>query len=214
MPYSEPEQEYHRVIVKLASKYAPAKAHIMDFGCGLGYILNLLRTALPNAVLYGADIDQNCLEITKDRVKDVNTVLLQEESGFAGAPESYDICILSHVLEHLPEPKRSIQQILETIKPGGYLIIAVPNIVRPDIIMDNIRRRHYVNRGHVCAWDRSHWINFLENICNLDVVEYSQDLCPFFLRRFGKSTIIKRLEKSSVKWLPWLSMSHISVIKK
>lgn len=39
---------------------------------------------------------------------------------------TYDCIHLSHVLEHLREPKLRVQQLINALKPGGVLVIEVP----------------------------------------------------------------------------------------
>lgn len=51
-----------------------------------------------------------------------------DASELAGVPEeSYDTVYASHVLEHLEEPGEAVRRWWEVVKPGGHLIIAVPD---------------------------------------------------------------------------------------
>jgi len=98
------------------------------------------------------------------------------------------------------------------LSPGGILVLAVPNPLRPTVIWRSILRQNYANRGHVCAWDRSHWMNFLENILQLNVLCYSQDYVPVpFLRKFS---LFRPLEELIAQILPWFAYSNIAVIQK
>jgi predicted SAM-dependent methyltransferase len=42
-------------------------------------------------------------------------------------PNRYDVVTLSHVFEHLREPRAASRKLYEITKPGGLLVIAVPN---------------------------------------------------------------------------------------
>lgn len=54
-------------------------------------------------------------------------------------PESgTDLVTLFHVLEHLPNPRESIKQIFNALKPNGLLLIEVPNILQKDASPSNI----------------------------------------------------------------------------
>jgi SAM-dependent methyltransferase len=46
----------------------------------------------------------------------------------AELPHRYDAVVLWHSLEHLPTPWRVIEQAAAALKPGGVLLIAIPNI--------------------------------------------------------------------------------------
>jgi ubiquinone/menaquinone biosynthesis C-methylase UbiE len=40
--------------------------------------------------------------------------------------EQYDLVMLHHSLEHMPEPKKALQRVYETVKPGGKALVRVP----------------------------------------------------------------------------------------
>ena len=48
-----------------------------------------------------------------------------KEIGEAGG--SFDLVVLSHVLEHVEDPKAFLQTALAQLKPGGHLFLEVPN---------------------------------------------------------------------------------------
>jgi predicted SAM-dependent methyltransferase len=39
---------------------------------------------------------------------------------------SFDIVLCSHVLEHVPEDRKAMQEIFRILKPGGWGLIQVP----------------------------------------------------------------------------------------
>ena len=40
--------------------------------------------------------------------------------------EQYDLAIAWHVLEHIPEDKKAIQEVYRLLKPGGHFLVSVP----------------------------------------------------------------------------------------
>jgi len=142
-------------------------------------------------------------------------VLLFTAFKLAGLPRDFDLVVMSHVLEHMLDPVAALQSALEVLRPGGHLLLAVPNPVRPSVFLASLLRREYVNRGHVVAWDRAHWINFLERILALEVVRYASDSVPVFPERWKRRIgLLGRCEEWLVGPFPWLSFSNIAVVRK
>lgn len=43
-------------------------------------------------------------------------------------PASLDVATMWHVLEHIPEPQESLRVVHDTLRPGGMLVVEVPNV--------------------------------------------------------------------------------------
>lgn len=209
--YDQSFKPYHRVVAELTAHYVPADASILDIGTGVGHTLSELHRLLPEARLSGADIDPTCLEITGRRVALASTFIVRDIDELFALGPTFDAVVMSHTLEHLLRPVDAVRGVLGLLRPGGVLVLAVPNPIRPTAILASLRRRRAVNRGHVYAWDRSHWMNFLENILGLDVLCYAQDFVELPL--FGRFSVFRPLEVALSRLVPWLSYSHIAVVR-
>ena len=105
-------------IVTAIRKYANEQHKILDWGCGDGSFINLLRTYGFDS--YGIDAykkSQNDNQI-------FSTVI--EKADFP--KEYFDIITCFHVLEHLVDPLTSVKHALMLLKTGGLIIIEVPNL--------------------------------------------------------------------------------------
>jgi len=101
-----------------------AGKRLLDVGCGRGVRLPALRDLGYDVV--GADFQP-------DTVRS-----LQEEFGIpavccdvgdltsAFPPSSFDVVVAYYVLEHVVEPVALVRDCLELVKPGGWLVLAVP----------------------------------------------------------------------------------------
>ena len=168
----------------------------------------------PDLRIDVADAYPACIEATANH-GNVNRTFLIDEIGFDVAsvvsPE-YDIAIMSHVLEHLVFPAKALEDVFSVLRPGGVIVVAVPNPVRPSVFLSNLFKFHYVNRGHVHCWDRSHWQNFLERIMGYEVLEYSTDFVQLpFCTRFSA---LRTAGEVMVKVAPWWGFSNIAVITR
>ncbi len=204
---------YHKIISDLAIKYSSSNDAILDIGCGLGQTSALIAEK-GSREIHVADAYKNCLELTRELVSPKAEYLI-DETDFNITEKitgTFKVVIMSHVLEHMLNPVQAVHDALSLVEDGGHLILAVPNPARPGVLLSNITRTHYVNRGHVMTWDMSHWINFLENILKLNVVEYQND----FIQIKGCNSLppIMALGEALGRVLPWWCFSNIAVIRK
>lgn len=63
-------------------------------------------------------------------------------------PNQFDVVTAFQVFEHLIEPDKEIELLLPMLKPGGLLVIEVPNIATPLVNILGTRHRHFV-QDHV-----------------------------------------------------------------
>jgi SAM-dependent methyltransferase len=106
---------------------AERTARILDIGCGPGALLLALREAgYTNAE--GVDVDAPAVAAAVKRGLAVERI--DSLDGFlSGRPASYDVAIMSHVLEHLPKPEivPTLTRVRGALRPGGRLFLMVPN---------------------------------------------------------------------------------------
>ncbi len=206
---------YHQVMAQLVLEHTPHGGRVVDIGCGQGHLLALIHEREPSLELVGADAYAECVEATQTRVPSARTLQVPEDRpDFDLLGEGYDTCIMAHALEHMLRPADAIQEALRHVKPKGHLVLAVPNPVRPTVFFSNLKKKHYVNRGHAYAWDRSHWMNFLERVLGLEVVRYASDEVRLFSDRVLRvAPLAKRLEIALSRSCPWWSFSNIAVVR-
>ena len=115
--YQGEKWDYHA-----AGRFVPPGASALDIGCGGGDFLATLdssceRTGLePSA--FGQELaKQKGLKILSDPI----------DAHAASHPAHYDVVTILQVLEHVPNPRAFLVAALKTLRPGGTLVIAVPN---------------------------------------------------------------------------------------
>jgi len=105
-------------------KWIPnGKRNVIDVGCGAGILLiDLQKRGLE---CFGIDFNPHLVRIAREQFG--LNVEMQRIEEVAGMEVRYDLALLSHVLEHVADPLGLLCQIATLLKPGGLLIIDVPN---------------------------------------------------------------------------------------
>jgi 2-polyprenyl-3-methyl-5-hydroxy-6-metoxy-1,4-benzoquinol methylase len=99
-----------------------AKGSILDIGCGTGYFLDTCKKDGWNTM--GIEPDP------KARKHGVEAFGLdvQEESALPSLPShSFEVITMWHVLEHVHRLNERVEELKRLLKPGGAIIVAVPN---------------------------------------------------------------------------------------
>jgi SAM-dependent methyltransferase len=115
----------NRLIVHLARKHFPQAANIMEVGCGTGYVLGALREAFPGSRLAGSEIYSVALGAAQARAG-VGTQLFQMDAREIPFLEEFDLICAFDVLEHISEDTDALQQMYRATKPGGGVVLSVP----------------------------------------------------------------------------------------
>ena len=120
----------------------PASAHCLDAGSSSGEFVYLLSNKGHNA--QGVEANIPYAEYSKSELE--IAVCISPFSEF-DTKEKFDLITMFHVLEHLEHPLRDLSHLGELLKPGGYFVIEVPNILYPDMAFS-----HKWHPGHLFSY--------------------------------------------------------------
>jgi SAM-dependent methyltransferase len=112
----------------------------LDVGAGHGHFCRAARDLWPDTKFDGLDlaksIDQAAARRWVDRAyRGLFPDLAADLSG------KYDVVSMSHYLEHTLSPKAEIEAARKVLKPGGYLLVELPN---PESRFKSILRRYWM----------------------------------------------------------------------
>ncbi|ANK12040.1 hypothetical protein A9D12_02825 [Erythrobacter neustonensis] len=104
-------------------RFAPkAPAKVLDYGCGSGAYLLLLRPL--GHELQGLEYDPQLIDgLSKHGIPVGNVAQIDEQRWH----EEFDHISLAHVLEHVPDPHALLARLFRWLKPGGTLFVELPN---------------------------------------------------------------------------------------
>lgn len=105
-------------------KYCPDFRSFLEVGCGTGYVLSGISSAFRNAKLYGSEIFIAGLGFAADRVPSAE--FMQMDGRNIPFTEEFDVIGAFDVLEHIDEDERVLKEMHGALKPGGHLVVTVP----------------------------------------------------------------------------------------
>jgi 2-polyprenyl-3-methyl-5-hydroxy-6-metoxy-1,4-benzoquinol methylase len=113
----------------------PNASEVCDVGCSFGYLLAALRQR--GFKVKGYELSATTSAFARE-VFHLDVV----QGEFCASPRSFDVVIMNHVLEHIPNPGRTVHDIALSLREGGLFIVVVPN-------MGSLNSRLF---GRHCSW--------------------------------------------------------------
>jgi 2-polyprenyl-3-methyl-5-hydroxy-6-metoxy-1,4-benzoquinol methylase len=101
---------------------------ILDVGCGAGDNARQLKIRAPKIDIVGVTLSKAEAEMARAHCSSVHLFDLNRVD-IRDVGEPFDAILLSHVLEHLLDPVGVLRKLLPLLRPGGHVIIAVPNVL-------------------------------------------------------------------------------------
>lgn len=102
------------------------RLHVLDAGCGRRIPELELGLDRPRHVV-GIDISPVALELNEL----LDEKILGDLQTYPFRDSSFDLIVCWDVLEHLPQPRRALDNLARALKPGGRMIIGLPNLLSP-----------------------------------------------------------------------------------
>lgn len=184
--YYMPWKWEHDQTLKLLS----GQERILEVGSGgLGFVERMQDIGYD---IIGLELNKESI----DKAKEMNLKVFQEDvQSFAVSnEEKFDICCTFQVLEHISDVNSFIKAQIDCLKPGGKLIISVPN----NETFLKYKRGGLLNMPphHMGLWDTSS-LKAVARIFNLDIVKIRYEpLQKYHVDWYLEIVVEKRLKSN------------------
>jgi 2-polyprenyl-3-methyl-5-hydroxy-6-metoxy-1,4-benzoquinol methylase len=104
--------------------FKPGAARALEVGCGAGRLLKALAQA--GWQVEGVEWDETAADIARQTTGRRVTVGAFQDTALPVA--AYDLVVLHHVIEHLPDTQGCLRKIADILAPGGRAVLVYPNV--------------------------------------------------------------------------------------
>lgn len=111
---------------KWIQRWARTPGKLLDYGCGTGFFLHHMVQEGWQGI--GLEVNENARKYAHDKWQ----LEVFAPERLADFRENFDVISLWHVLEHVHTLKLTVAQLVKALKPGGILVVAVPNYTSYD----------------------------------------------------------------------------------
>lgn len=106
--------------------------NILEIGCGRGYYEGFLSYVYPSMTITAIDQNSEYLNIAKRYTQSKRVAFeMGDALSLRYEKNSFNGILASEVLEHLSDDAKALQEMYRVLKPGGIVMITVPNASYP-----------------------------------------------------------------------------------
>ncbi|MFL5841030.1 MAG: class I SAM-dependent methyltransferase [Thermoleophilaceae bacterium] len=152
---------FESTLEQLWDKAAPQS--ILDVGCGEGVLTAQWADKLGDGRIVGIDLDDPKLKAEWDRRRRANLEYrVEDATNLSFADGEFDMATAIEVLEHVPEPERTVSEMARVAK--RWMLVSVPR--EPLWRGLNMARGAYLKDfgntpGHVNHWSKRSFVSML-----------------------------------------------------
>lgn len=207
--------EVHGIVASMI----PAGAKVLDVGCGSGVLTKLLKD-VTHADFLGIEPDTTRAARAMSRGVKVRVGYLTAET--VREIGLFDIVLFADVLEHLPNPQEMLLVARQALKPGGAVIVSVPNVAHWSVRLCLLRGMfQYQVEGIMDAthlkWFTAESIRALLASSGFSVIQYRATAGQWLLDNWGRAPLrwlpagsrVRFLRGASKRWPTLFGAQHV-----
>jgi 2-polyprenyl-3-methyl-5-hydroxy-6-metoxy-1,4-benzoquinol methylase len=123
------------MLKNLIGQSPSARINVLDVGCGWGELLQHMMTSLPDDLRarvapHGVEISRELARLSDEKLQPLGgrCIHASAQDGILRFDDNYfDIIVMASFLEHESAPLAVLENCRKRLKPGGTIIVKVPN---------------------------------------------------------------------------------------
>jgi 2-polyprenyl-3-methyl-5-hydroxy-6-metoxy-1,4-benzoquinol methylase len=174
--------------LKFLKKIKPGK--ILDAGAGFGFFLSALSSEWEKHALELSDF---CVDYMKNHYPEIQSKSqLLEEADYPD--NTFDVIYSHHVMEHVENPIKVMESMSRMLKPGGLMIVGVPNI--ESFVAKRFKGNYrLLGSPHILMWSKK----TLTKLLSLNGLNVFKDVYPYFGSDYvSVKNLIRLFDKSKI----------------
>jgi len=180
-------------VVALCERAGVRPQRVLEVGCGDGALLSELGARGFGAERVGVEIAPAAVEIARSHPQ-IDAVELFDGSRLPFAENEFDVGILSHVLEHVPEPAALLREVGRVC---GAVLVEVPLEANVSALRAG-RRAHAAEVGHLRRLSRADARAIVAS-SGLQIAAELEDPLPLSVHRFFACSARGR-SAATIRW--------------
>jgi ubiquinone/menaquinone biosynthesis C-methylase UbiE len=140
------ESKRVREVISSLGRVDP-KHLVLEVGCGPGVILD----RLDQGRLHGIDLSEHSVGLARQKLGDRAEIRHGNAQELPYSDNEFDFVFCTEVLEHVVDPRTAICECFRVLRPGGRLVLSIPNEQIIDFFKGLVRKlglgRHLKNAG-------------------------------------------------------------------
>jgi ubiquinone/menaquinone biosynthesis C-methylase UbiE len=114
---------------------------LVDIGCGEGGFGCGVKQHLPQCEVWGVELVEAAARIAAGRCDKVINAPFDDMEALPSG--HFDVVTMNDVLEHLPYPEPALATVKRILKPGGLLVMSLPNVAHYLNVRDLVFRNDW-----------------------------------------------------------------------
>jgi len=133
---------------------------VLEIGCGTGAFGALVKQQ-RGCRYTGVELMNQAAELARPHLDEVIVANI-EQTPLPFPQQSFDCLVCNDVLEHLVDPWAALRTLTGFLRPGGYVVVSLPNVRFSEVVKDLVFRKRweYQKEG---VLDRTHLRFFTES---------------------------------------------------